>query len=157
MAKRLTTWIDAVITTPVVVIGAVAPGTILNDGIVTEAEFENLGRSTITRVVGQINLNPTLASPVVTMALWVSPEYAGAAKPTDWDQDTFQRQRVLWTYIARPLLGGGLIHSVDIDVDVRSQRKVDSGVGLTLSIQNHSAAGNTFEYTYHLRCLLKLA
>ena len=62
-------------------VGAAAPGTVKNETIIAETELENLGRFTITRVVGEIWISRTAGSPVCSFALSVFDNFPGATFP----------------------------------------------------------------------------
>ena len=152
--KRRTQWIDSLATSEIAVAGAAAPGTINEQVLVDEAEIENVGgAATVTRIVGSITLQRTLGSPVLSIAIWLGSAFVGAANPTDWDQDTYQRSRVLWTY--QTLLTTDPANR-QLTVDIRTQRKLGQGVALQMSVQNHSIANHNAEFTFHLRSLLLL-
>ena len=95
--KRRTQWVEGINTAYQDLLGAAAPGTVLDEVIVSEGELENFNNPTIIRVVGDILLLSSLGRPVVTATLWVAPRYADAILPSDWDQDAFQRGSVMWT------------------------------------------------------------
>ena len=152
--KRTVQWIDAVNTSLTALAGAASPGTIVNETIISEAELENLGRFTITRIVGDIMLSRTAGSPVVTATLVLFDNYPGAAFVPDWNQDAFERGNVLWSVMRHMTSASEPLH---ISVDVRSQRKMSTGKALVLAMQNHSIAGQDAQYVHHLRTLVKLA
>ena len=154
MAKRRTRWVDTVSTTAVVLAGAVAPGTVVDEAILPESELETLGTgATIIRVVGHIIMRSDAGAPVVTGCLWLAPNYAGAVFPTDWLNDTFERNAVMATFMWQPKAG---LSTEPTPVDIRTKRKVSPGTSLILSLQNHSIASQDAAYVYHLRALLLL-
>jgi len=153
VAKRKTQWIDTVNSTANSLVGAAAPGTIVNEVILSENELENVPNSTLIRVVGNLIFARSAGTPVITAALWLAPNYSGVALPTDWDNDTFQRGSVLWTTMFMDTVGST---TVNHHLDIRSKRRMTQGMDLNLSIQNHSLAGNTVLFSFHLRCLLLL-
>ena len=152
--KRRYQWIDAIQATEIAVVGAAAPGTIVNTGIVLETELENVGGgATLIRVVGDIWMRTLLGVPIATFSLYLQEAYAGAIAPTDWDTDTFQRRDMLGTWMLTAIAGQTLGH---VAVDLRTKRKMGQGVALDLAAQNHSIAGQDMRFVFHLRALLLL-
>jgi len=152
--RRRFQWIDALVSSPIAVAGAAAPGTISNQTIISEVELENVGGgATMMRVVGDIILRATAGNPVFTYALWVFPAYVGSVQPTDWDNDTFQRADMLGTWTVQAPVADRI--SI-VRVDLRTKRKLGQGVQVQLAIQNHSIAGNDASIAFHLRSLLLL-
>ena len=154
MARRRTQWLDAILSTPQFIAGAVAPGTIVSNTILTETELENVGASTLIRIVGDLFCLSAAAEPVFTHTLLLFNNYVGGGLPTDWDNDTFERSDVLGTWMSQPDAAVSAIHH---RIDLRTKRKFGRGVTLTLETQNHSPGGNDGRYVFHLRCLLLLA
>ena len=153
--RRQTQWIDASSTSLVALAGAVAPGTIVNETIISEGEFENLGKLTVTRIVGEIWISRTAGSPVVTATLLTLENYPGAVFPVDYTPDVWQRPNNMWSAMWHGT--SATDGPMKIPVDVRSQRKMGQGHILILAMQNHSIAGQDAQYTFHLRALVKLA
>ena len=154
--RRKFQWIDAIQSTLFNVVGAAAPGTVVSNAIVAETEVENVGGgATLMRVVGDIFWRSTAGTPVATATLFLFQPYLGAARPTDWDNDTFQRATVLGTWMAATVTGGSetMTHT---RIDLGTKRKLTQGMELDLEIQNHSTAGNDFAVAFHLRALLLL-
>ena len=152
MARRRTTWISAVETDGVALAGAAAPGPVVNETLVSEAEHENTPGATVVRVVGDFCLRRTAGSPIVTWALWWAPNYVGAVLPTDWTQDVFERESVMLVGMFAPNIGDFRRYPFD----VRTKRKISKGTTLVLSVQNHTVAGNDAQIMYNLRSLLLL-
>ncbi len=156
--RRRFQWIDSVSTTPTAIAGAAAPGTIITQVVITEAEMENLGGgATLIRTVGSVWLSATAGRPVVTGALYLQENYAGSVPPTDWGiNDTWQRKELLgsWMYWSR--VGVGEDVTREWKVDLRAKRKLTQGQSLDFIFQNHSVATNDVEIVAHFRCLLML-
>ena len=150
MAKRKTHWIDAV-QSPV----SLTQGSISEFTLVTESELENLSASglTLVRIVGEMVLTRTSGAPVTKWAIWIAPNYVGVTLPTIWDEDTYQRARVLHTGI--DAFPSNCVQTHRFTVDVRAQRKVSQGVFINLSFENDSQVG-VMALIYHLRLLFKL-
>ena len=146
-AKRRTVWKDAIAET-----GALAATTVSGEILLAESDIEGLGSGvTVTRVVGSISLSYAAGvANVVSGMLWVAPVYSGATTPS-LSIDTFERNRTMWTFQR-------VIDLADdttlIMVDVRTQRKLGSGVALELILDNKAA--NALTYSYHLRSLVLL-
>ena len=154
--KRRTRWIDAISTDAIALAGAVAPGTVVNRTLLTEAELETIADgATLIRTVGSVNMIRTAGSPVVTLALWFAPNYPAAVFPADWTQDVFEREKVFQTEMWHMNLGSNSQGSHRM-FDVRSKRRVSPGQVCLGSFQNHSVAGNDAQFTYHLRFLMLL-
>ena len=152
--RRRFQWIDAIQTTEVVLNGAAAPGTIINETILSEAELENVGGGgTLIRVVGDIQVKRTLGTPVITASLFVREAYAGSVSPSDWTADTFQRRDMLGTWMFGGNVNTAAMYRV---IDLRTKRKLGQGVDVLLAFQNHSVAGSDATYWFHLRALLML-
>ena len=80
--RRRFQWVDAIEATYIAIAGAVAPGTIVTNTIITEAELENVGGgATLIRVVGDIVTQETVGVPVVTYTLAIMEQFAGATSP----------------------------------------------------------------------------
>ena len=146
--KRKVLWKDALIA-----VSTIAANTINNDVLLGEADIENLGDVTLTRIVGSITYNyPAGANNALRGAIWVSPSFTGVGNPTILDTTFFERSRVMWTL-------DDMVNVTDetrrLHIDIRTQRKLSSGVQLDLLLHNISAQIMT--YSFHLRCLLKLA
>ena len=153
--RRKFQWVDAIVATPVALVGAAAPGTLVSSTIITENELENVGGgATLMRVVGQIITGELQNKPVVTHTLFVFENYVGSALPADWDNDTFQRAGVLGTWMVFP--GSNTLLTVSTEVDLRTKRKLGQGVTVLLHSQNHAIANQDAEFVFHLRCLLLL-
>ena len=154
-SKRQTQWIDTIQSAVQSIAGAVAPGTIDSNVMILESEAENVGGGgTVSRIVGDIWVARTAGAPVVTATVMVFDTYVGAALPTDWDNDTFQRRAVMWT--AMWVLNSTTDGFQRRTLDVRTKRKLGQGQRLTLEIQNHGTAGNDAQFAFHLRSLLLL-
>jgi len=152
--KRRTQWIDTVQTVAIGIVGAADPGTVSNRVIVAESELENLGgMATITRVVGTLLVASSAGFPLVSWVIWTTSSEVSSVRPTDWVQDTYQRQAVMATGMVQPSSENPVIH---IAFDVRSQRKIGQGRQLELTLQNHSIASNDANFTFHTRVLLLL-
>ncbi len=122
MAKRKTQWIDTILTTPSAIPGAVDPGTVQDNVILSETELENVPNSTLIRVVGSITVARTAGSPVLSFALWLSPNYEGIALPGDWRNDEFQRGSILWTHL---FFASGSVEGLErVRLDIRSKRRM---------------------------------
>ena len=154
--RRRTRWYDALRSDALVQSGAVPPGTITNEGLVTETELENeLAGATLIRIVGSIICTRNAGQPITTAAVWMAPTYLGAVLPSDWTNDTFSRPGVMHTEIWLSASGADVQDRRMIDI--RTQRKVEPGKQLLLSLQNHSIAGNDNRIAYHLRMLFLLS
>ena len=146
--KRRTVWKDALTG-----IKTLAATTVANDVILAESDIEELGEVTITRIVGSfIYSYPSGTSNELRGAIWVSPQYAGIANPSTIDADFFERSRVMWTMSDMVDFNDDIRR---ISFDIRTMRKVKSGVGMDFLLENASAAILT--YSLHTRTLLKLA
>ncbi len=153
--RRRTQWIDAINTGPITVLGAIAPGTLNEETMVSEGEMENIGGgATLIRTVGEIWTLQSVGAPAFTHTLFLAQNFVGATFPADWDADAFQRQQVLGTWMG--LLDAGSNRSYRHSIDLRSKRKLTQGLSLTLSTQNHRTAGHDLQYAFHLRMLLLL-
>ena len=154
-SKRRTRWFDNIDSTLFTVVGAAAPGTIVNRISLGEAAIEdNFNGGTLVRTVGTIWLHQTAGSPIMSVVLYMSPTFAGSVEPTDWVDDTFERQGVMMTWFANPTsISRGLN---PIHVDVRSKRKLMPGVNLNIVFQNHAIATNDCNVSFHLRHLILL-
>ena len=154
MAKRKTRWVDLVQTTPIVLAGAVAPGTINNLVVVSEIELESIGDgATLIRTVGHLFAVRNAGTPVLTGMLWFADAFVGATRPTDWDQDAFERKSNMWSFLYSSAVQSG---SGRDDIDIRTKRKVSPGQTLLLSLQNHSTAGQDVQVVLHMRFLFLL-
>jgi hypothetical protein len=130
MAKRRTRWVDATLTNLTAVAGAAAPGTVVNETLVSEAELESFGSgSTIIRVVGDLVLVRAAGAPLVTVAWWLASNYAGAVFVADWDTDAFERERVMFTKLVQPTAS----YNPETAIDIRTKRKVSLGTTLLSS------------------------
>ena len=155
MARRKTVWVTALRTSISALNGAAAPGTLVTDNIVSEAEIEDfLNGGTLIRVVGWIHMSRSAGTPVGTAVFWVGPSYTGYVEPTDWVQDTFERNSVFHTeyFVGITDMGNANLRRIDI----RSKRKLSRGTSVKLAFQNHAIAGNDFFFSYLLRCLILL-
>ena len=153
-SRRRTQWVDALQTSAQLLPGAVAPGTVVDITILSEAEMEELGGGvTLIRVVGHLYCTRTAGTPAVTGCLWLAPAYAGAVFPVDWTQDEFQREANIWSFQYAGNVQSGASR---FNIDIRSKRKLGQGKTLQLSLQNHNIAGNDASIFFHLRCLLLL-
>ncbi len=153
--RRRFQWIDSITSGYVALAGAVAPGTIVNSAIITEAELENVGGgATLIRVVGDIITQEVVGVPVVTHTLFIQQAFAGAGFPADWDGDTFQRADVLGTWMHGPC--SNTLFTVHERIDLRTKLKLGQGIELDLASQNHSVATNDAIFIFHLRFLLML-
>ena len=154
MARRRTQWIDAIQSSFVVLAGAVAPGTVIETSLLTEAEIENLGGGlTLLKVIGDIVAVRTAGTPVLTFTLYFRQQYAGAVGVPDWDNDAFQRKAMVGTWMTTVQVQDA---TARLPIDLRSKRKIGQGVSLVLAAQNHSAAANDANYAFHLRALVAL-
>ena len=155
-SRRRYQWIDAIVSSETALVGAAAPGTIIEDAIVLESELENIGGgATLMRVVGDIWIRRTAGTaPIVSHTLFVAQQFVGIVQPTDWVGDTFQNKMVLGTWLSMVGSTDGL--TVHHRVDLRTKRKLGQGVAVLLASQNHSIATNDTAYVFHLRCLLLL-
>ena len=153
-SRRRTRWVDALRSDVLVLAGAAAPGSIVDEALITETEMEQeLVGGTIIRVVGSIFVLRTAGSPVVTAAIWMAPTYVGSVLPSDWTNDTFNRPGVMYTEMWNGA-SVGTPHENRTVMDVRSKRKIEPGKQLLLSLQNHRVAGHDAQVTYHLRMLV---
>ncbi len=153
-SRRRTQWIDAIQTTSVTLSGAAAPGTVLDTTMISEAEMENVGGgATLLRTIGDIWTTRVAGSPVVTHTLFLAQNFPGAVGIADWDQDAFQREQMLATWLVTPVQNPNALRTM---VDIRSKRKLTQGVTLQLSSQNHSVVGNDVVFAFHLRFLILL-
>ena len=155
-SRRRYQWIDAIVTTEVALVGAAAPGTIIEEAILLETELENIGGGgTLIRVVGDIWARRTQGTaPILTSTLFVAQQHVGVVQPTDWVQDTFQNKFVLGTWLG--MVGSTDALTVHFKVDLRTKRKLGQGVAVFMAMQNHSLANQDIAYVFHLRCLLLL-
>ena len=147
-SKRRTVWKDAIAPA-----NTLAATTVVEEILLAEADIESLGSGvTVTRIVGSLSLHFAAGvTNVVAAAIWVRPTYLGAAAPTSLNIDFFERSRTMWTMQR-------MIDPADdttlVPIDIRTQRKLGSGVELDLVIENKSAQIVTF--AYHLRSLVLL-
>ena len=151
--RRRTRWIDALRSDVLSLSGAVAPGSITDEGLITETEMEQeIVGATLIRIVGSIICVRSVGSPIITAAIWMAPTYLGSALPTDWTNDTFERPGVMHT----EMWFGGVASPMGDHrrIDVRSKRKIEPGKQLLVSFQNHRVAGHDAQVVYHLRMLV---
>ena len=146
--KRKVLWKDALLAET-----SLAATTIINHPLVAESDVENLGDVTVTRIVGELSVSYASGSfNILRGAIWVSGLFSGAVNPTALNTTFFERSRVMWT-IHR------MVNSTDettrIMIDIRTQRKLSSGVQLELLMENTSAVAVT--HSFHIRSLLKLS
>ena len=153
--RRRTQWIDAIDATGFSIAGAAAPGTIVSNLLVGEAEMENVGGgATLLRVIGDIWTRRSAGTaPTVTHTLFMNQAFAGAVDVVDWNNDAFQRPQMLGTWMYVP---GTDVLIVRERVDIRTKRKLMQGNRLTLEFQNHALAGENVFVSFHLRMLLLL-
>ena len=153
--RRRTQWVDAILSDVTTIAGAAAPGTLVEQSIVTEVEMENIGGgATVIRIIGDIWTLQSAGAPVVTHTLYLRQEYQGVTSVSDWVNDAFQRTEVMATWMVALDSGSSQAHHTM--VDIRSKRKLRQGISLLLSSQNHRIAGHDATYLFHLRCLLLL-
>jgi len=153
-SRRRYQWIDAIVATEISLLGAAAPGTIVNQTLVAEAELENIGGGgTLIRIVGDVYMRVALGNPVVTFSIFLAQQFAGAVQPTDWGNDEFQRKQYLGGKMLMGLQGNENGHW---SVDLRTKRKLTQGIAMDVGIQNHATAGNDARVAFHLRMLVLL-
>ena len=146
--KRKTVWKDVVIDNQ-----AIAGATILNLTILSEIDIEGLGDVTVSRIVGQLSFAYAVGTRnTLKSVIWVSPTWAGVTLPVAWIADAFERSRVMWTMHAMQDLADDTRH---IELDIRTKRKLSSGVELTMTLEN--TAANIVDFALHTRVLLALA
>ncbi len=146
--RRKTVWKDTVVDN-----ATLAATTIADTVILPETTIESLGDVTITRVVGELSLNFAVgATNTVKAAIWIAPAFGGATTPATWNADAFERQRIMWTMHR---MMGVLDDTMLVHIDIRSKRKVTSGVDFILSLENTSA--NVLSFAFHMRVLAMLA
>ena len=151
MARRKTRWFANVQTGVINANGAAAPGTVVDTITLGEALIEDtFSGATIIRTVGDIWIRASAGVPVMTAVLWFAPTYLGSVNPTDWVEDTVERSSVMMSWMVLATTA----EMAHIFVDVRSKRKLEPGVNLTLSVQNHSLAGDDARITWFLKHLI---
>ena len=99
--RRRYQWIDAIDLAQT----SIAAGTVSQQGLLTEAEIENVGGgATLERIVGSIIVTAgSVGRGQLHMGLFLLETYAGATIPTAAalaSPDTYQRKDCLWTGIA---------------------------------------------------------
>ena len=146
--KRKVVWKDALIA-----VSTIAANTINNDVLLAEADVENLGDVTLTRIVGSLQCSFAAgATNAIRGVIWVAPTFTGVGNPTALDTTFYERSRVMWTW-------DDMVDVADetrrIQFDIRTQRKLSSGVQVELLI--HNLGGNVMTYNFHIRSLLKLS
>ena len=150
--RRKTVWKDAIVEPTAIPINSID-----NNEILSEPDIEEHAQgSTLTRIVGTINLKMNqlaLTFTNISGAIYIFNTYAGAAFPTIWIIDTFERVNTMWTLQAQLATGDDTLR---IPIDIRTQRKLGSGIQVMLSIQNFSVQDSCV-FSFHLRSLLKLA
>ena len=155
-SRRQMMWIDSLQSDIQNVIGAAAPGTIVDFTLLSGAETADAGKSTITRIVGELWMRASVGAPVVTMAIHVLG--AQDTAETDWTAFAFeQRPNILWTGMYFGIAGDGSIQPTKIPIDIRAKRKLTTGSAIVLSVQNHAIINNDCAMTLYTRSLLMLS
>ncbi len=154
--KRRYQWIDAIDLAQT----SIAAGAISDQGLLTEAELENVGGgATLERIVGSIIVTAGAATRgQMAMGIFLLEQYAGASIPTVAAMaanDTYQRKDCLWTGIAITAADGDFSFAVPRvhHLDWRSRRKLGQGVRCTLLT---TATSSAMRVSFHLRFLLAL-
>ncbi len=146
--KRKTVWEDEVVDNT-----TVAAASILDTVILPEARIETLGDVTVTRIIGELSLSFTVGNVnTVKAAIWIAAAYGGSTTPSDWNADAFQRTRVMWMMHRMLRLTDD---TMLVEIDIRTKRKMSSGVELLFSLENTSA--NLLSASLHIRTLMALS
>ena len=146
--KRRTVWKDSI--SPAQTLAAT---TITEEVLLAESDIEALGSGvTVTRIVGTLSISAVAgATNIVAAAVWLTPAYSGRGIPSALSIDFFERSRTMWTLQRMIDLADDTTH---VPIDIRTQRKLGSGVSLDMIVENKSA--NVITFAYHLRCLVLL-
>ena len=146
--KRKTVWKDSVLDN-----GTLAAASILDTVILSETQIETFGDVTVTRIIGELSLNFAVgALNTVKAAVWIAAAYGGATTPAAWTADAFERSRVMWTMHR---MAGVDDDTLYVPIDIRTKRKLTSGVDLLFSLENTS--GNVLSHAHHFRVLSMLS
>jgi len=145
--RRRTVWKDSIIAN-----GALAGTTVVANPLLAETDIEGLGSGvTVTRIVGDLFLTYAVGvANVISGAIWVTPQFGGVGVPA-LVIDFFERSRVMWTMQRQIDLADD---TTRVPIDIRTQRKLGSGVALDLVLDNKSV--NALTFSFHLRALVLL-